>query len=612
MTFPMLSDTLKSDVGQLADLEEKRGDIMREKVLEERLNRKLKRRFGNHVRARVKGRIIQVYGTLSCWEDIIAACQMCVVKEHGMHVVNDIRLKGRRMPRMRVPSLKDDSLEGRKPDVLIIGGGISGCSIARELTRWKLDILLVDKEADLAVQASGRNDGEVHPGVDLGRGTLKQHYVVKGNRMFDKLCRDLDVPFRRCGQYAGFTDWYALPLVWMYAQQRRLVCGVDDTRIVLGKELHRREPGLNPDFKFALYNSKAGCVCPYGLTIAYGENAVMNGAQISLNTAVLGMTVERGKIVRVKTNRGSIYPRLVINAAGVFAEDIARMAKDCFYSIHPRKGTNSILDKKSGSLVKSISSIKVLQKNTAHTKGGGILHTVHDNLLVGPNAVETYEKENFATAKADVDAVFHKQKLTAPGLDQKDIITYFTGVRPATFEEDFVIEYGRRTKNLIHCAGIQSPGLTTAPAVARTVAKMTVTRLRKEKEVPVNSGFNPRRKGIVSVKDLPEKEREALIRSNPDYGVIVCRCEEISKGEILDALHSPVPVPTIDGIKKRVRPGMGRCQGGFCMPLVTKIISEYEGIPLEDVRKAGEESVISFGETKVSSGTPEHEQEVRK
>lgn len=157
----------------------------------------------------------------------------------------------------------------------------------------------------------------------------------------------------------------------MYAQQRRLVCGVDDTRIVLGKELHRREPGLNPDFKSALYNSKAGGVCPYGLTIAYGENVVMNGAQISLNTAVLGMTVEQGKIVCVKTNRGNIYLRLVINAAGVFAEDVARMARDCVYSIHPRRGTNSILDKKAGCLVKSISFINVLQKNTAHTKGGG-------------------------------------------------------------------------------------------------------------------------------------------------------------------------------------------------------------------------------------------------
>ena len=170
-----------------------------------------------------------------------------------------------------------------------------------------------------------------------------------------------------------------------------------DTQILSGKELHRREPNLNPKFQFALYNQSAGCVCPYGLTIAYGENAVSNGAKVSLNTVVLGMKVSKGRIQSVKTNRGTIYPKLVINAAGVFAEDVAEMAGDRFFSIHPRKGTNSILDKKTGSLVKGISSIKKLTHNAAHTKGGGIVHTAHNNLLVGPNAIETYEKENFAT-----------------------------------------------------------------------------------------------------------------------------------------------------------------------------------------------------------------------
>lgn len=584
---------------------EKWGDKVRtdrstewEKHLESRLNQKLRKEFKGNVRAEVKDRIIRVCGHLSFWDEIIAACSMCVVNKPGVHVVNDICLEGKKIPPMRIPSFSDKALEGKKPDVLIIGGGISGCSIARELMRWKLDVLLVDKEADLAVQASGRNDGEVHPGVDLGRGTLKQKYVVKGNRMFDQVCRELDVPFQRCGQYAGFTDWMTLPFVWLFAQQRRLVCGVDDTQIVLGKKLREREPHLNPNFKFALYNPKAGCVCPYGLTIAYGENAVLNGAEISLQTAVLGMTVKNGRILSVKTNRGTVYPQLVINAAGVFAEDVAEMAKDRFFSIHPRKGTNSILDKKAGCLVNSISSIKVLKKNTGHTKGGGILHTVHDNLLVGPNAVETYEKENFSTERSDIEAVFKKQEQTAPQLNRKDIITYFTGVRPATFEEDFIIERGRRTQNLIHCAGIQSPGLTTAPAVAQTVAKMAVTQLREGRKVVKNKDFNPIRKGIPAVKDLPEQERNALIQSNPDYGVIVCRCEEISKGEILDALRSPICVPTVDGIKKRVRPGMGRCQGGFCMPLVTKIISEFEGCALEEVKKASDQAVISFGKTK--------------
>lgn len=571
---------------------------MKEARLEKKLKKKLEKRFGGSVRADVEGKIIRVSGTLSCWEDVIEACSMCVTKLPDVHVVNDIELKGADIPGMRLPEISDKALEGRSPDVLIIGGGISGCSIARELTKWKLDVLLVEKEADLALQASGRNDGEVHPGVDLSRGTLKQKYVVRGNQMFDKVCRELDVPFKRCGQYVGFTGKAAFPVVFLYIWHRRHICGISDTRIISGKELRKREPNLNPKFQFAMYNPSAGCVCPYGLTIAYGENAVTNGAQISLNTAVLDMEVLNGRITSVKTNRGTIRPRLVINAAGVFAEEISAMAKDRFYSIHPRKGTNSILDKKAGGLVKSISSIKILKKNTGHTKGGGILHTVHHNLLVGPDAVETYEKEDFSTEQSSIDAVFEKQKGTAERLSKKDIITYFTGVRAASFEEDFIIEPGRETKNLIHCAGIQSPGLTTAPAVAVDVAKMAARMLKGNKRLEKNPEFSPFRKGIPRVKELSLKERNELIKKNPDYGVIICRCEEISKGEIIDALKSPAAVPTVDGIKKRVRPGMGRCQGGFCMPLVVQIISEYTGIKPEEVRKSSEDARISFGKTK--------------
>lgn len=552
-----------------------------------RVNRRLKKRFGGAVSVSLKKDCTVVSGELWSWDEIVEACRMCVDRKSGRHVVNDIRLKGVEMPEMRVPGFQDEVLEGDRPDVLIIGGGISGASIARELSKWKLSILLVEKEADLAVQASGRNDGEVHPGIDLGRGTLKQHYVVAGNRMFGRVCRELGVPFKRCGQYVGFTNWWMFPFIRVYVRQRRRVCGVTDTRILGRRDLLRREKNLNPDFKFAMYNPSAGSVCPYGLTIAYAENAVENGARVSLDTAVLDMKVERGHIQSVHTNRGTIYPSLVINAAGVFAEDVATMAGDRFYSIHPRKGTNSILDKKAGTLVKGIASIKLLNRGASHTKGGGLVHTVHDNLLVGPDAVETYEKENFATEQKSIDAIFEKQKLTAKELNEQDIITYFTGVRPATFEEDFIIERGHRTRNLIHCAGIQSPGLTTAPAVALDIERLAVRILSKQRKVEPNREFCPVRKKSPVLRELDKEEQNRLINENPDYGEIVCRCEEISKGEILDALRSPICVPTVDGIKKRVRPGMGRCQGGFCMPLVVKIISEYMRIPEEEVRKAG-------------------------
>ena len=306
------------------------------------------------------------------------------------------------------------------------------------------------------------------------------------------------------------------------------------------------------------------------------------------------MTVENGMIKSVVTNRGIIYPKIVVNAAGCFAEDVAKMAGDRFYSIHPRRGTNSILDKKTGGYVTAIAGIKGA-KSTPNTKGGGILHTVHDNLLVGPNAVETYEKENFATDAESINGVFKKQSITSPLISKKDIITYFTGVRAPTFEEDFIIEKGHKTKNLVHCAGIQSPGLTTAPAVALDVSKMCVDMLGGAE---VNKDFNPVRQGIPHLADMPLEERDRLIKQNPDYGVIVCRCEEVSKGEILDALNRPLSVPTVDGVKRRVRPGMGRCQGGFCMPLVTKIISEYQGCDLTSVVKGSEGSVINYSHTK--------------
>ena len=320
-----------------------------------------------------------------------------------------------------------------------------------------------------------------------------------------------------------------------------------------------------------------------------------NGARVSLNTAVTGMQLKNDKIVSVKTNRGTVYPKLVINCAGVFSDEVARMAGDRFFSIHPRRGTNSILDKKTGKRFNAIASVVgASTPGKTHTKGGGILHTVHDNLLVGPDAVETYERENTATNPESIERVFAKQKITMPELSERDIITYFTGVRAPTYEEDFIIEWGRKTKNIYHVAGIQSPGLTTAPAVAEDVAQEAAAWLEAEE----NEAFDPIRHAPPHLAAMSDAERAELIAQNPDYGIIVCRCEEVSRGEILDALNSPICVPTVDGIKKRLRPGMGRCQGGFCSPLVTKIIAEYLGVPLTEVRKSSASSPIVFGSRK--------------
>ena len=556
------------------------------------MNRKLKKRFGNSVTASLEDNCIVLRGELGCWDDVVEAGMMCAKPYSTVHVVNDIRCPELENEKMRLPSLTDDALNGAKPEVLIIGGGISGCSIARELTRYKLSVLLLEKECDLALGASGRNDGEVHPGVDLGRGSLKHKYVRRGNAMYDEVCRELDVPFTRPGQYACFDNMAYLPFVWLYTLYRRFHDGISDTRIELKGAMLKKEPKLNQSFAFAISNPDSGCVSPYNLTIAYAENAVHNGAEVSLNTAVLGMELKDGKILSVKTNRGTVYPQLVINCAGVYSDKLAQMAGDRFFSIHPRRGTNSIVDKKMGEHWKAIASVVRVKTATGktHTKGGGILHTVHDNLLVGPNAVETWERENTATERESIEAVFAKQKITMPELSERDIITYFTGVRAPTYEEDFIIEPGRKTKNIIHVAGIQSPGLTTAPAVAVDVSKLAAEMLEAEK----NDSFDPIRKAPPHLAAMSDEERAELIKQNPDYGIIVCRCEEVSRGEILDALNSEICVPTVDGVKKRVRPGMGRCQGGFCSPLVTKIIAEYLHCPIEDVKKSSENAPIVF------------------
>ena len=567
-----------------------------------RVQRKLNKTFGNAVTAVREGDTIRVSGSLPTWEDILKACNMAVSKDkRRVHVVNDITLEGAEPIPMRVPSVRDDALDGKHVDVLVIGGGISGTSIARELAKWDLDILLVEKEADFALQASGRNDGEVHPGIDLGKGSLKQKYVLEGNHMYDRVCADLNVPFRRIGQYACFTQGYLRPAVTLLALWRKYHDGVTDVKIVGKEQLLRDNPTMNPDFAFAMYNPSAGIVSPYNLTIAYAENAAQNGVELSLNTAVLSMDTDGGAITAVHTNRGTVYPTVVVNAAGVFADDVAEMAHDRFYSIHPRRGTDTIQDVKSAKIINTIASIIEVNKQalTSHTKGGGLMQTAHGNVLAGPDAVECRGKEDFSTRPESIRTIYHKQQKTVPAADPRDIITYFTGVRAPTFEEDFVIEWGRNCQNLYHVGGIQSPGLTSAPAFALDVANDVAERIGQTRPVSKNERFDPRRKGIPELRKMAPEERAKYIAENPDYGVIICRCEEVSKGEILDALNSPCCPPTIDAVKKRVRPGMGRCQGGFCSPLVAQIIAEHEGIPLTEVRKSSEEAVLFYGPTKV-------------
>ena len=538
---------------------------------------------------------IRLEGELDDWKAIVKAGKIAA-KAGYKGVINDITLKGFTPPPIRTPKQRDNALEGRRPDVLIIGGGVIGCAIARELSKNALDILLLDKESDVAMHASSRNDGMIHPGIASHANTLRGKMNVKGNAMYTQLCEELGVPFQRYGNLILYADHIFGTVAEPYLGERARKLGIVGGKISR-KRLREIEPNITDRALGAFEYPSSGVLSPYKLTVALAENAVENGAQVSLDTIVTGMEMEGDAIGSVFTNRGAIHPRLVINAAGVFSDQIAEMANDRFFSIHPRKGELVILDKKKGPLVTRSMGLIDLSQATSDTKGGGVMRTIDQNVLVGPDAYEQPMREDFSTHRENIDAILKKHLPLIKGFAPSDVITYFAGIRAATYEEEFIIERSEYVQNLIHAAGIQSPGLASAPAIAEEISRITVDALQEQMEVKPNTGFNPRRRVIPHMSDLTTEENQEIIRKNPDYGVIICRCEGISKGEIVDTIHSPIPATTIDALKRRVRPGMGRCQGGFCSPLVTQIICEETGLSPEEVTKSGEDSNLILERT---------------
>ncbi len=538
---------------------------------------------------------IRLEGELDDWKAIVKAGKIAA-KAGYKGVINDITLKGFTPPPIRTPKQRDNALEGRRPDVLIIGGGVIGCAIARELSKNALDILLLDKESDVAMHASSRNDGMIHPGIASHANTLRGKMNVKGNAMYTQLCEELGVPFQRYGNLILYADHIFGTVAEPYLGERARKLGIVGGKISR-KRLREIEPNITDRALGAFEYPSSGVLSPYKLTVALAENAVENGAQVSLDTIVTGMEMEGDAIGSVFTNRGAIHPRLVINAAGVFSDQIAEMANDRFFSIHPRKGELVILDKKKGPLVTRSMGLIDLSQATSDTKGGGVMRTIDQNVLVGPDAYEQPMREDFSTHRENIDAILKKHLPLIKGFAPSDVITYFAGIRAATYEEEFIIERSEYVQNLIHAAGIQSPGLASAPAIAEEISRITVDALQEQMEVKPNTGFTPRRRMIPHMSDLTTEEKQEIIRKNPDYGVIICRCEGISKGEIVDTIHSPIPATTIDALKRRVRPGMGRCQGGFCSPLVTQIICEETGLSPEEVTKSGEDSNLILERT---------------
>jgi len=518
-------------------------------------------------------------------------------------VINDIRVKGFIEPPPSMPKVKDASLHNQTVDVLIIGGGVIGCAIARELRRYDLSVVLIEKESDVAVHTSSRNDGMIHPGVASKPNTLRAAYNVRGNAMYTELVKELSIPFKRIGNLVMSQSKLLMLPMELYFRNRMARLKVEGAR--LNKErLYEREPNLRDGLAGAMFFPSSGILSPYKLTVAMAENAVENGAAILLETMALGMEMQGGAITGVVTNHGTLRPRVVVNAAGVFADKVAEMANDRFFSIHPRKGELVILDKKKGSMLNTSMSLVTAEMRKSDTKGGGIMPTIDGNVLVGPDAYEQPYREEYSTNADHVDAILKKHLPLIKGLGPQDVITYFSGIRAATYEEDFIIEKSQYVKNLVHAAGIQSPGLASAPAIAEDVAQIVAEHLTGEMVIKPNAAFNPIRKKRPELNGMSFEQKQAIIKENPDYGVIVCRCEEISRGEIIDAIHSPVPALTLDAIKRRVRPGMGRCQGSFCAPIVTKLIAQQLGAEIEAIQKSGGDSPVLIEKTSKGENAP--------
>jgi len=539
---------------------------------------------------------VRLTGEVASWNDYIQAGYLAAGKGFR-EVVNDIHLVGWQETGMpQQPGFRDNTLQDMHFDVVIAGGGVVGASIARELTRWNLEVAILEKEEDLACHTSGRNNGMIHPAFAPGPGTEKARYNVLGNRMFPQVSRELGVPVAWPGTLVLFPrKWarYLMPII----RRRAYKNGVKGMECLSPEKMRSLEPHLTFYQQGGLYFPEGGVVSPFHLTLAYGENAVINGARVFFNTALQDFELENhpGKkiIHRVQTSRGCLTAGMVINAAGLWADRVAEMADDRYYTIHPRRGAVAILDKKSAPLLKH--NMGVLPFREAKTKGGGITPTIDGNVLAGPTSEETPRREDYATHPHDMENILKYHLPLVKELRKEQTITYFAGTRACTFEEDFIIEPSSRVDNLIHVAGIQSPGLSSVPAIARKVSRMAVEIMQKKKNVTPNPRFDPYRKPPTDLKKLDLEERSRLIHENPSYGRIVCRCEVVSEGEVVDSLHTPLETASLDGIKRRVRAGMGRCQGGFCTPRLVDILAREAVITAEEVTKSGPGSELVLG-----------------
>jgi glycerol-3-phosphate dehydrogenase len=476
-------------------------------------------------------------------------------------------------------------------DVIVVGGGVVGCFIARALSRYRLSVLLLERESDVCSGTSKANSAIVHAGYDAKPGSLKAKLNLAGNRMYDQVCADLGVLFRRCGTYVvALTAEDLVTLDNLY--QRGMQNGVPGMRIISGEEMMHAEPLINPQTRAALYAASGGIADPFMLTIAAAENAVTNGVQVQLDTEVTDLLRHSGRICGVRTHRADWVSRFVVNAAGVYADTIMAQADLHGFRIQPRKGEYYILDRD-----KSAVRTVLFPCPTEVSKGIVVTPTSHGNTLLGPNAVDIGDRDDRSVTAQGLEEVFSGAQRLVPTLDRRDVIAVFAGLRAAGSTGDFWIDAPREAPGLINVAGIESPGFTAAPAIAEFVLELLHDC---GLELVARPDYNPIRRSPPRFSELSHEEQAALIAQDARYGRIVCRCETVTEGEIVAAIHAPLPARTYDALKRRTRLGAGRCQGGFDTPRVLEIVARELGIPLTAVTKRGPGSELVVRETKAA------------
>lgn len=464
-----------------------------------------------------------------------------------------------------------------KTEVVIIGAGAVGCAIARELSKYEVSVTVVDKRDDIGGDASKSNSAIIHTGYDASPGTLESRLVVAANPMYDQLTKELEVPFKRIGAILpAFTEeqFAKLPAIKEKAFQNH----VYDVEFLSREEILKKEPNLSPEVKGGLYIPRESIIDPFILVQALAENAYENGVKFLLNTEVTGIRTEDGKIKSVETTAGVIGTKYVINAAALHCDDIAAMVGKADYKVVARRGQFYILDKNTSCKVNHI----VLPIPTKVTKGKLMTPTIHGNMLVGPTAEDLEDKVNISTTKEGLSSIQADVSKMIPGVNLKDTITQYSGLRPNRQPEGLHVDTYEDLEGYVNLSGVRSTGLTLSVAMGKYVVECMK---QCGFELKLKADYLAHRKGIPCFREMSQEERKEIIKKNPLYGNIVCRCETVTEGEIVEAIQRPLGAKTMDAVKRRVRAGMGRCQGGFCGPKVIEILAREWNMLPEEVEK---------------------------